>query len=127
MYNNTVYDFNMFEQNEKVNQTKIYELPSLESRRKKKLLDKLKFYGKCISAVFISGAAIGGLLFGQAKFVEYNDKAAIESRKLEECKNRNEQLKIRLNGKTDIPDAKEDAKECVETVTISSGDKAEIK
>ena len=117
----------MFEEKaEKIQKARVYSLPDLESRRKKKRKEKLRLYLKCFSVVFASGAAVGGILFGQARLVEYNSQIAACTCELEEIKSTNEQLEIKLSA---INTSKEsyNKDKCVEIITVAAGDKAEIK
>ena len=125
MYNgNAVYNFQAFE--EQKQSAKIYSLPSISTRKRKKQQQKLRVYMACFSGVVSLGAAIGGLLFGQAKLVEYNSKITTITSELEEIKGKNEQLSVKLSA---ICDNKKDYEEekCVEIITVAAGDKAEIK
>lgn len=125
MYNgNTVYNFQAFE--EQKQPAKVYNLPSVGARKRRKQQQKLRVYIACFSGVVSLGAAIGGLLFGQAKLVEYNSQITMISSELEEIKGKNEQLSVKLSA---ICDNKKDYEEekCVEIITVAAGDKAEIK
>ena len=125
MYNgNAVYNFQAFE--EQKQSAKIYSLTSISTRKRKKQQQKLRVYMACFSGVVSLGAAIGGLLFGQAKLVEYNSKITTITSELEEIKGKNEQLSVKLSA---ICDNKKDYEEekCVEIITVAAGDKAEIK
>ena len=127
MYNgNAVYNFEAFEDKSRKQKTKIYNLPDINSRKIAKNKQKLKAYLGCFSVVLSLGCAIGGLLFGQAKLVEYNSKISATTCELEEIKSRNQQLEIKLgafcNSKENLKDDK-----CVEIITVASGDRAEIK
>lgn len=128
MYNNNaVYDFSVFEEQRKIKKAQIFELPSIETRRKNKQFEKLKFYGKCLSLLLTSATVVGGFLFGQAKLVEYNSIISNKSAELEEFKSRNKQLEMKLNEITAPKSMSNDqTSQFVETVTISSGDKAQI-
>ena len=120
-----MYDFQIFEK--PIKEAKVYELPSIKQRRKSKRVEKLKFYTRCFSFILSSALMVGGFLFGQAKLVECNSKVAVANRELEESKSKNDQLEIKLNSEIANKDfANKDLKQCVEMVTISSGDKAKI-
>ena len=125
--NNAVYDFSVFEEQRKIKKAQIFELPSVETRRKNKQFEKLKFYGKCLSLLLTSATVVGGFLFGQAKLVEYKSVISNKSAELEEFKSRNKQLEMKLNEITAPKSMSNDqTSQFVETVTISSGDKAQI-
>lgn len=128
MYNNNaVYDFSVFEEQKRARKAQVFELPSVETRRKNKQFEKLKFYGKCLSLLLTSATVISGFLFGQAKLVEYNSIISNKSAELEEFKSRNKQLEMKLNEVTAPKSMLDDqTSQFVETVTISSGDKAQI-
>lgn len=125
MYNgNAVYNFQAFE--EQKQSAKVYNLPSVGARKRKKQQQRLRVYIACFSGVVSLGAAIGGLLFGQAKLVEYNSQINMISSELEEIKGKNEQLSVKLSAICDNKKNYEDEK-CVEIITVAAGDKAEIK
>ena len=80
--------------------------------------------------LIVSGIAVGGFIFGQAKLTEYSHQVSISSKELDDLKNRNDQLNIRLvsekvNSDMSIAPLKE--RGSVEIVSIDAGDKVEIK
>ncbi len=80
-----------------------------------------------MSLLLTSATVISGFLFGQAKLVEYNSIISNKSAELEEFKSRNKQLEMKLNEVTAPKSMSDDqTSQFVETVTISSGDKAQI-
>lgn len=128
MYNNAAYDFNAFKEREAERRAKVYELPNRKSRLEKKRVEKLKFFGRCLSLVLGSALTVCVTLFGQAKLVECSSQAEAKSVELEELKIRNKQLEMKLGHANAASKAAGQKSEgFVETVTISSGDKAIIK
>lgn len=128
MYNNAAYDFGIFKENEVKKQAQVFELPTKRARLEKKHVEKLKFFGRCLSLILSSALTIGGILFGQAKLVECNFQAETKAAELEEFKIRNKQLEIKLSEASAAENSQNAALDkCVETVTISAGDKAVIK
>lgn len=129
MYDNAVYDFEMFQEQQPKRQAQIVELPSLESRRKKKANKKLKIWVKYFSVFMISAVSVGGFLFGQVMLSEYASEISVNTTKLNEYKNRNEQLEIKLmeeNSKSNSVHNKVQSNNSVERVTVLAGDKSKI-
>lgn len=124
-----MYDFEMFQDRETQRQAQIVELPSLESRRKKAANQKLKVWVKCFSLFMVSATAIGGFLFGQARLAEYASEISVSSSELNEFKNRNEQLEIKLveeRSKSKPVHSMCHEKSPVEKVTVLAGDKSKV-
>jgi len=124
------YDFETFQSSAPQKQSTIIELPSLDSRRKSKYKQKLKFWTVCFSVFLASGVGVGGFLFSQAKLAEYTHHAAMIGKKLEEFKNQNEQLQIKLASNSPVVSSESNGvtprEDYVEVITISAGDKAEL-
>jgi len=124
------YDFETFQSSATQKQATIIELPSLESRRKNKYKQKLKFWTVCFSVFLASGIGVGGFLFSQAKLAEYTYHAAMIGKKLEEFKNQNEQLRIKLisnsKGVSSDSTSVNSKEDYVEVIAIPAGDKAEL-
>ncbi len=128
MYNNAVYNFEMF-QEQPSRQAQIVELPSLKSRHQRRANKKLKAWVKYFSVFMISAVSIGGFLFGQVMLSEYTHEISVNSAKLDEFKNRNEQLEIKLieeNSKTDSVHNTVKDSSSIERIIVTAGDKAKI-
>lgn len=128
MYNNAVYDFEMF-QEQPSRQAQIVELPSLKSRRQRKANKKLKAWVKYFSVFMISAVSIGGFLFGQVMLSEYTHEISVNNAKLNEFKNRNEQLEIKLmeeNSKSNLVHNTVKDSNSIERIIVTAGDKAQI-
>lgn len=129
-YSNRAYDFEMFESNNAKKLAQVVELPSLVSRKKAKYVRKLKIWSIGFSVFLTIGVGVGGVLFSRAKLAEYAYCKSESLKKLEESKNKNEQLQIKLaseNSQADqvSEDISKDA--YVEILAISTGDKSKIK
>lgn len=124
------YDFEVFQSNIAEKKATIIELPDLESRRKTRYNQKLKFWAICYSAFFIAGLGVGGFLFSQAKLAEYTYYSSVVEKKLEEFKSQNEQLQVQLASSAKIKDKENDKsipkEDYVEVITLSTSDKAEL-
>lgn len=123
-----MYDFEMF-QEQPSRQAQILELPGLESRRQRKANKKLQAWVKYFSVFMISAVSVSGFLFGQVMLSEYTHEISINNAKLNECKNRNEQLEIKLmeeNSKSDLVHNTVKDSSSIERIMVTAGDKAKI-
>ncbi len=130
MYKNAAYNFEIFEDPKQKKSAQILNLPSIESRKNKQAKEKLLLLIKSFCILIASGATVGGFIFGQAKLTEYNHQIYTSSKELDDLKNRNDQLNIKLvseniTSNNSVVPVKE--KESVEILTIDAGDKVEIK
>ena len=130
MYKNAAYNFEIFEEPKQEKSARIFNLPSDEIRKKRQAKEKILLLTKSFCMLIVSGIAVGGFIFGQAKLTEYSHQVSISSKELDDLKNRNDQLNIKLvsekvNSDMSIAPLKE--RGSVEIVSIDAGDKVEIK
>ena len=128
-YSNEAYDFGIFESSSAKKLAQVVELPSVGSRNKSRYVQKLKVWSMCFSVFLTAGIGIGGILFSQAKIAEYTYCKSESLKKLEESKNKNEQLQIRLASENNVDvDLEASSKDnYVEVLAISAGDKSKMK
>lgn len=130
LYKNSAYNFEIFEDSKQKKPTQIFNLPIKEARKKRQAKEKLLLLTKSFCSLIASGLTVGCFIFGQAKLTEYTHQISISSRELDDLKNRNDQLNIKLESeKISSNNILESVKEknSVEMVIIDAGDKAEIK
>lgn len=127
--NNTAYDFGVFEEQKQKKSGQVIKLPSKNKKAKIKKKERLLFWFKIISAVVFFGVVFAAFLYGQAILTEYTHRISVYSKELDDLKNTNNQLELKLvSEKLDINNTRINNKntKSVEHIIINAGDVSKV-